>query len=240
MFVMQISNIIISLTLLLLSALPAYGLRSYTVGIGNADYFPVWGVQRDGSYHGIGPDMLNAFAKAKGIRLVFVPLPLKRAVEYLVGGEVDFKFPDNPTWDSSQKGQKTIYYSDPMAAYTEGVMVTPERRGLGVYGLHILGAPLGLSLSAYEQRIVSGQLYASYITDIDTLLTITIRGRTEGAYLDVAVAEYLLTKMGKTQALVFDEDLPSVSDYYYLSSIQYPELIEAFNAYMASSMSQEP
>jgi len=59
-----------------------------------------------------------------------------------------------------------------------------------------------------------------------------ISKRIDGIYANVVVGAYQLRKMNKKEALVFDPSLPHSDDYYFLSSIKYPQIIKRFNQFM--------
>ena len=65
------------------------------------------------------------------------------------------------------------------------------------------------------------------------LLEQTIRKRVNGAYLNVAVANYQLEeRLKKPNALVFDESLPHTKGNYFMSSIARPQIIKEFNEFL--------
>ncbi|MBI1835277.1 MAG: hypothetical protein HYR92_05935 [Burkholderiales bacterium] len=57
--------------------------------------------------------------------------------------------------------------------------------------------------------------------------------RVDGAYINIEVAKYQLKEvLHQPGSLVFDPDLPHTKDYYYLSSVKHPKIIQEFNAFL--------
>ena len=61
----------------MLAAAPVAVARDLTVGVEAIDYLPAYGL-RNGEFIGAAREILDAFAAAKGHRLSYRPLPVKR------------------------------------------------------------------------------------------------------------------------------------------------------------------
>ena len=126
-----------------------------------------------------------------------------------------------------------VVYSDPVAAYIDGVMVTPNNKNKGEANLKNLGTIKGFTAWTYLDSIKAGKIKIRENPGFVPLLKMAIANRIDGAYLNVDVANYQLNNVMKQNgALVFDESLPSTKSNYHLSSVKHPQIIEEFNQFL--------
>lgn len=224
-----------------LTALLAPPLRAadtstrYVVGVEELNYYPVYAVQ-DGQYVGAARELLDAFAADAGFAFDYRPLPINRLYAELMGGTIDFKFPDNAYWNATAKEGAGVTYSDPVIAYIDGVMVRPERVGQGPDAFSSLGTVTGFTPFSWLERIQAGQVKVSENAQMRALLRQVLADRIDGAYVSIAVATHMLgTELKDAGTLQFDPALPHSRDHYLLSSTQHPEVIARFNAWLAEN-----
>lgn len=209
--------------------------RELVVGVEELDYFPSYAV-RGGSYVGAARDIFDAFAQARGYTLVYRPLPIKRLYAELLSGGIDLKFPDNPQWAPEVKQGALVHYSRPVITYVDGVMVRPERVGGHGGAVRTLGTVSGFTPFAWLDRIRAGTVVVKENPRMDLLLRQVMLDRMDGAYTSVAVANHTLdVELGMPGALVFDSSLPHSRDSYRLSSLNRPETVAEFDAWMAAN-----
>ncbi len=207
--------------------------KAYIVGVDNISYFPHY-VHENNEYRGFAREVLGAFAKRRGYTFIYKARPVARLFkEYLEQGKFDFKYPDNSYWQSDMKKSKKVVYSQPVVEYIDGVMVLPERKGRGVEHLKRLGTIRAFTPWTYLDLIKAGKVKISENSDFIPLIKMTLMKRVDGAYINVAIAHYQLENvLHKSNALVFDPDLPHTRSFYHLSSIKYPEIIEEFDRFL--------
>lgn len=212
--------------------------RTLVVGVEELDYYPLYAVQ-NGKYVGVARDILDAFARAKGYTLTYRPLPIKRLYAEMQSGGIDLKFPDNPTWAPDAKARQRMAYSAPVIGYVDGVLVRPEHLGHVVDDVHVLGTVSGFTPFAWLDAIRDGRVLVKENPRMELLLKQVALERLDGAYASVAVANYQLeTTLGMPGAVVFDPKLPHSRDFYRLSSLNHPQVIAEFDAWMAANAAQ--
>jgi len=205
--------------------------RDLVVGVEDVDYLPAYG-WRDNAYSGAARDIIDAFAAANGLRPIYRPLPIKRLFAELISGGIDIKFPDNPVWGLDTKRDTPIRYSQPVINFVDGVMVAPEHRGAMIA---TLGTVSGFTPNPWLDRIKAGDVTLKENPKLAPLLRQVMLGRLDGAYLSVAVANHILdTELQAPGGLVFDASQPFSQDSYRLSSAHRPDLIAAFDSWLAS------
>lgn len=209
--------------------------RDLVVGVEELEYYPLYAV-RDGEYVGAAREVLDSFAKDRGYRLTYRPLPIKRLYAELVAGGIDLKFPDDPLWSPESKQGRTIAYSNPVIAYVDGVMVRPSNHGRGAEAVRTLGTVSGFTPFAWLDRVKAGQVTVKENPRMELLLRQAVVGHVDGAYASVAVANYVLAgPLSMPGALMFDPALPHTRDHYKLSSANHPEVVAEFNAWLAAN-----
>lgn len=206
--------------------------QEYTVGVEELAYLPYSAVSQ-GEYHGFGRDVLDKFAEKQKITFHYRPYPVKRLTSSFLNGELDFKYPDNSYWSQEAKTGLTVHYSKPVVGYTDGVMVIPGRLGKGIDGFKTLGTLRGFTPWDYLGLIKTQQIKARELNTLDSLIQMAQNERVDGAYFNVAVANYFLThNMNKPGTLVFDPDLPHTNSTYSLSTLKHETLLKQFNAFL--------
>jgi len=217
------------------SASPLFAAQEYLIGVGDYEYYPYHSYSDKEGYSGFARELLDTFAQKQNIRFKYKAMPWKRVVNEYVEAKLDFVFPDNSHWDTDQKKGKKVYYSQPAVQYIDGVMVLPKNKGRGLGKLKTLGTMRGFTAWDYYDQINSGQIELLENSNFIPLLKQVIFKRIDGAYIETSVARYILNeKMKKPNALVFDQDLPHTTDFYYLSTIKHPKIIEKFNVFLSA------
>lgn len=206
--------------------------ETLVIGVENQYYLPAYSYE-NGVYLGFARELFDAWAQARGHQVVYRALPVPRLYASFLGGQVDFKFPDNPNWNKAARGGKAIAYSEPVLAFVDGTSVRPERKGQGVGAVKVLGTMGGFTPWAWLDRIKAGKTALSENYNLEALTRQTLAGRVDGVYASVAVINYQLDHVLKRPgALVFDPALPASRDHYHLASIKRPELLRDFNDWM--------
>ena len=205
--------------------------KEFTIGVEEQEYMPQYKMQ-NGEFSGVASDILNAFAKSKGYKVKFIQLPVTRLLSAMTSKEVDFKYPDNPYWAADFRKGKTIYYSDPVVDYIDGVLVTPENLNKGVAHIKSLGSIAGFTPFEYLDKIKSGAIKAYSFPNIEGMLIRGINAQIDGVYVQTSVGKYYLNSIKKSGKLVFDPSLPHTKSSYKLSSAKHPEIIAEFNEFL--------
>lgn len=209
--------------------------RDVVVGVEAIDYSPVYGV-RDGRFQGAARQILDAFAAAKGHRLTFQPLPVKRLYAELGHGGVDLKFPDSPDWQPALRQGRSTAFSKPVIHYIDGTIVRVEDVSAGVGAIHSLGTIAGFTPFAWGEQLKSGAVELKENSSFEPLLRQVQTKRIDGAYGNVAVALNAADAIpGLAGTIAFAPKLPHVADSYRLSSVKAPELVAEFDEWLAAN-----
>jgi ABC-type amino acid transport substrate-binding protein len=208
--------------------------QTYVVGVEDINYYPLYD-GKSGEYTGYAREVLDAFAESKGYTFEYKALPIKRLFTFFLGGELDFKFPDNAYWSADSKEGKKVVYSDPVVSYIDGVSVQPDRVGMTSEEMDTMGIVRGFTAWEYLTLIENGQVRLEENNDFQSMLQMVLRGRADGAYGNVAVVNYQLAEMGKEGGLVFEPALPHTKSAYHLSTIAHPGVVAEFNEWMLTN-----
>ncbi|MBF0327060.1 MAG: transporter substrate-binding domain-containing protein [Alphaproteobacteria bacterium] len=212
--------------------------KELVVGVEELEYYPIYAL-RDGDYVGAAREILDAFGKDRGYRMIYRPLPIKRLFAELINGTIDVKFPDNAQWSGDIKQGTKVHYSQPVIAYVDGVMVRPANKGSGADSVRVLGTVAGFTPFAWLDRIKNGKTQLKENPRMELLLKQAAVGHIDGAYASVAVANYVLaTSLAMPGAVVFDSDLPHSRDFYQLSSTRRADVIAEFDAWMVANQAR--
>lgn len=214
---------------------PARPADTIVVGVEMQSYLPAYAVE-NGRYVGYARDVLDAFAKDAGYRLEYRPLPVPRLYAAFFAGQVDLKFPDNPTWQAERRAGHDIVYSEPLAAFVDGISVVPTRRGAGPATLRTLGTVSGFTPWAAIDLVRAGKVALTENTSLDGLLQQVQTGRIDGVYASIAVVNHQLDHvLRQPGALVFDPSLPHSRGQYHVASIKRPDVVRDLTAWLRNN-----
>lgn len=207
--------------------------KELIIGVENLNYYPYYDFSGT-SYSGFFKELMERFADVKGYRVVFKPLPVKRLyTELLESGQIDFKFPDNPHWGGEYKAGKTVHYSDGVVGFIDGTLVRPRNAKGKIGEIKALGTIAGFTPWPYMEPIDSGSIRNIEVRSMPALLKTTMAGRVDGAYVNISVARHILEKvLGQRGKLVWNPHLPYDKGHYHLSTVRYPEILDAFNTFL--------
>jgi len=206
------------------------------IGVQELDYYPYSQVV-DGQYQGFARDLFDAFAIQQQLDISFRSLPIKRLYQELVNKRIDFKFPDNPFWAKEDKKDTTLFYSDAIVGYIDGVLVTEKKRHIPRDQFLEVGFVRGFAPWTLMTDINEGKLKAREANSLKSLILLALNQRIDGAYFNIKVAKYQLSnKSIYNGELYFAEHLPHHKANYRMSTpfAKHQSLVSAFNQFLQS------
>jgi polar amino acid transport system substrate-binding protein len=206
----------------------------FVIGVENIDYYPLHTSARAPGYSGFARDVLDAFAQQHGYVFTYVPLPIQRLlITFLNDATLDFKYPDNPSWQPALRQQVAIRYSMPLVSSEEGALVLPARKGRPLSQLKSIGTVLGFTPAPYLEMINDKTLALTTAANFDGLLRHVLAGHLDAVYINVDVGSYLLTEnLNAPNGLVFDAGLPHVRSDFSLSTRRHAHVIVEFDQFL--------
>lgn len=211
----------------------ALSAESYVIGVEKLAFAPHYSIDAQGQYQGFARELFDLFAQKSGVELSYKVLPGDQLLPALLGGQVDFKYPDSETWAQALKAGKRLSYSQAVVDYVDGVLVAPQRQGQPVAQIKRLAMVNGWTPRGYQERIDAGQIELTYSDDLRQMIRQALRKDTDGAYFNVVVATHYLDNIrARPGALVFDAGLPHNRGSFYLSSLKHPGLLQRFDRFL--------
>lgn len=205
----------------------------FVVGVEEVFYLPHYDGS-NGGYQGFARDLLDQFAMDCGCVFEYRPMPIDRLFHALLEGEIDLKYPDDLYWQSDEKANHEVHYSDPISAYTDGVSVPTVVSG-ALTDLR-LGTVPGFTARGYSGLVARGDITLEYNPHVTALLQQVLIGRLDGAYANVDVVQFILREeLGAPGALHFQPLLPHTRSFYRVSSTRHPALIQELNGWLADN-----
>jgi ABC-type amino acid transport substrate-binding protein len=205
---------------------------SLSIGVEDLQYLPYY-TTTNGNYTGFARELFDDYANTTSTDVTLNPLPIKRLYKSFFEGEVQAKFPDSPYWAGHLKEGKDMLYSNEVVSYIDGVMIKGERDGMTKSSLKNLATVRGFTAWDYMPEIEAGQIKVSENSGFEATLKQVAAGRADGAYVNIAVAEYtLMNVLNKPDALIFAPELPHTLGFYYVSTIGNSDVINSLNKFM--------
>ncbi len=207
--------------------------RVYVVGVQSFKEYLPYSQYQNHNYTGFNREVLDLFSKHAGITLKYDAMPIKRLYVAFLKKRVDFKYPDNPYWQSKEKKGLGVTYSKPVVGYIDGMMVARDNLGAGIEKIKKVAIPAGFTAFGYSDKIASGEIVFTEVFNYRNLLNRVILKRADGVYSNIIVSQYYLREVLKTpNALVFDPSLPHKKSTRHLSTIMHPDIIKHFDAFL--------
>ena len=210
--------------------------RTIKIGVEDINYYPLYHFDSVSKrYSGYARDLLDGFGKEYGYEFEYHGMPIKRLYEHFFNGDVDVKFPDSPLWNHSARVGRAVRYSRPVIELKEVMFVRPENDQMQIQYFTQLGIIRGVTPWKLMPLIESGQVQVTEASRPEALLKMVYLGRVQGAIMDLAIGEHLMSIMPEKIRLLPNQSLLESQDgYFHLSSIHYPELVADFDRYLVS------
>ena len=188
------------------------------IGVEEIEYAPYYFTQ-NGQYKGFARTLFDAFGQEYGYEIEYKPYPIKRLYRALIDQNIDLKFPDNPNWGNDIKSQHTIFYSQPIVGYIDGVMVKVPSSSASKKPLQHIAIVRGFSPWPLMPLIQQNQIQTREVNSLKSALLLTLNDRVQGAYFNVKVAQHLMAQdLQQPNALILSEILPYDRNNYFAST----------------------
>ena len=209
--------------------------KTYTVGVEDHPFLPFSQVENK-KYQGVFKDILESFSRNNDVKFKYVPLPLNRLYSEFYDGKIDFKVPANAYWQSDTKKSLAlkIHYSQPLVAYTDGVMVHQDNVKMNEKNLTTLSIVSGFTPWKYLDRIKKGEIKVTENLSLEGLLQQLILKRIPAIYVNIDVANYYLARKFPLSQnnVLFHKGLPSVDGTYHIGSLNHPDITKKIDDFM--------
>ncbi|POZ62357.1 hypothetical protein C2I19_09325 [Chromobacterium alticapitis] len=233
---MKLASVLVAF--LCMARMDAATANSFVVGVEEIDYYPLHSYA-NGKFSGYGRDLLDAFAKQSGHSFIYTALPVSRLFHtFLNDNSIDFKYPDNPSWQADLKKGKAVLYSNPVINVMEGLLVKPEKIDqLSETSIKSIVTMRGFTPWPFEQamrqKVNDGTIRVYQEDSFRKVITLGMTGHYDAVYASPIVINYYLDEvLHKPGALVFDRRLPFESNDFSLSSIRQTDVIKQFNEFL--------
>jgi hypothetical protein len=203
----------------------------FTVGVENTNKLPLYGINEKGEFVGLYRKILDKFAKDNNIRFIYKPYKINELFNNLFNANIDFKFPDNPTWRAADKKPYNLTYSCPVYFYLETLFVRPIDANKTIDQFHSIGLVGDVALWSIHHYIEANRVVIKR-NQCKKLIKQLFASEVEGILCNYFVMKNALEELGLEGKLVPNFKLPNTDDYYYLSTINHPDIIHNFNNWL--------
>jgi polar amino acid transport system substrate-binding protein len=213
--------------------------QALTLGVEASDYAPYYYLNDEHKYQGAAREIFDLFSKSNDLKINYDPMPVPRLFNEFVNGNVDLKFPDNPLWSASLHSTVKVHYSEPVFNINESLLVLKQDESdIAQQDISTVGTILEFSTPGIAKPVANNEFKTVETRKIEQLIHMLVSKRVQGVYFNESVARNLAKKMYPNTSLIRHSQYPPFQYAYHLSSIKYPKLIEAFNAFLISHAQQ--
>ena len=210
--------------------------KAYVIGTEDIQYYPHYGKKIYSSleFSGFARELLDIFSKSTQIDFNYKPLPINRLYAELITSQIiDFKYPDNPNWQTLTKDGQELIYSQPISYYIDGTFVHKDSEQLSIDNIRSIGVIRGFTPEVYLEKIRNKKIFVYEYSRSDDLIKALMKKRIDAIYINVDVGNYQLDKLKAN--VVWNNNLPYIVGNYHLSTIHYPEVIDRLNLFLSSN-----
>lgn len=208
-------------------------------GVEITDYSPYFFLDQKQNYQGAAREIFDLFSENIKQTPNYAPMPVSRLFSEFFKGNVDLKFPDNPLWSASFPSKVEVFYSDPVFQINETLLVIKQDSGeIGKEKINKVGTILGFSVPGIAAPVANKEFDKVETKEVEQLIHMLVSGRVQGVYFNESVAIALAQKMYPNKSLTHHSQYPPFQYAYHLSSINHPEIIDAFNRFLISHSEQ--
>ena len=206
----------------------------YIVGVEDYNRYP-FQYTENGIYKGRFREILDKFAQDERIKFEYVPYKIKDLYPAFFEEKIDLKFPDNPVWRSPQKAKYKVYYSDFLTYYIDGIFVFEKDINISIPKLYKFGVVDDIILWSLLKKQKRKKIEIINATSCAELVNMLLDGKIRGIFCNYDVMRHLLKNSEYKEKIVMNFDLPFIDNYYHISSIKHPDLIEKFNKWIVKN-----
>jgi hypothetical protein len=207
--------------------------QEYIIGVEDISYYPLYDFAQKPYKESFTKELLSTFFRHQGYQFKFVALPLKRFDKWYTEDAIDFKFPDNLRWRSEQSKRLNIFYSQPVIHLVAGSFVLKKNKNSARESLANLGTILGFFPTLWYDRIKSGKVELIELTSPYSIVKHLRHGNIDVTNIDKNVINHNLKLLGEeSNDIVLNEHIKNESYAYHFSSINHPEIINEFDAFL--------
>lgn len=217
----------------LCSVLPLHvaSTQEFVIGVEDVQYFPLFDFKSNKNT--FSKEVMDAFAKSKGYKFTYLPLPIKRFERWLLEHKIDFKFPDNIRWypDPSLRSQFT--FSDPVLKLVAGTTVLETFLDKDKESFRSIGTLLGFYPTTWIDQIKNGDVILHEEVSTKLLVRKLVEGHLDGIDIEPSVIQHYLKELNvDTNVAVIDKRYRyDVYDFHF-STLDHPEVIKEFNQFI--------
>ncbi|MDX2049658.1 MAG: transporter substrate-binding domain-containing protein [Rickettsiaceae bacterium] len=205
--------------------------KVYVIGIEDTSKYPFHYIDGN-SYKGRYREILEQFAKSNKIKFSYKPLPLELLHQELENGSIDFRFPDNPVWQSSKKEESQVIYSVAFTHFLNGFFVKTKDINKKLNTLHRIGYVNDDILRSIEKKPHEEKGVAIKSSSCAELVTMLIRGEINAIFCNCDIVNYMLKDSSILERIAFNANLPILDGYLHISSIKYLDMIKKFDIWI--------
>jgi hypothetical protein len=207
--------------------------RLFIVGVEDVQYYPLYDFNhRQPNSPSFSYELLNTFFRTYNYQVKFLPIPIKRFDKWFIEQNIDFKFPDNQRWQSSDSPKLDITYSEPVIWLTAGSFVLKKHQNKPREWVTSLGTIIGFSPTLWLDRLSTNQTAVLEEHAPMSIVRHLLRGNIDATNIDINVINACLEKLNKPGEIILAKNMPHERYAYSLSTIKYPEIIQQFNEFL--------
>lgn len=227
------------MVLVLCSLIPVKKLiaKEFVIGVEAVSYYPLFDyAHQQVDKPSFSSAVLTKFFQSKGYKFRFLPLPIKRFNKWFIEENIDFKFPDNQRWRTAKNDQLAVHYSAPVITLTAGSYVLKRNKQLARNKVKSLATIFGFFPTLWYDRINQGKLTVVTENTPYAVVKHLLHGNVEVVNIDYNVILHNLKLHNMPEdSVVLNRQIHHENYAYHLSSINYPNIIDEFNQFLADN-----
>jgi hypothetical protein len=205
--------------------------QKYRVGVSFMNGYPLHAFENKAD-KGLAWAILEKFAEDNNIEFEYVAMPVSRLQHAMDIGDIDFVFPDNPTWSPFRSNHLPNIYSASLFSTLSATFVRAENRLIKTQNVSKVAIPFGYPSFIWVKPIRSYKIRSVPVRDLRTALFSVDQGSVDAADVEYNIGQHLLFENPSLSNLTIAPNLPSTAVEYHLSTIKHIRVLENLSNFM--------
>ncbi|GEM_PF-5035525 len=211
--------------------------QTFRIGVSDQSHYPLFDFSNDDD-KGLAHKILSLFAEKNNFKFEYVAMNYVKLQDAIEKGDIDFIFPDNPSWRAYRYKREHNIYSLPFMQAVSSTFVSTKHKDIEIDQVTSVAIPFGYSPLTWYAAIDKYNIETLTTSDLYASIQSLYRGNVLAADIEYNVAKHLIKVLPNLDAIVVNKNLPSSPTNYHLSTVKHILMLERFSYFVSKHQQQ--
>lgn len=211
--------------------------KTFRIGVSDQNHYPLFDFT-SGDDMGLAHDILTLFAERNSFKFEYVPMSYVKLQDAIEKGDIDFIFPDNPSWRKYRYTREHNIYSLPFMQGVSATFVSMDHQDITIDQVRSVAIPFGYSSLIWYGAMEKYSIDTMTTSGLNASMQNLYRRTVMAADIEYNVANHLADVLPHLGSIVLNKNLPSARAEYHLSTVKHILFIERFSHFISKNQEQ--